>query len=114
MYSFYISRQCTYNVFILQCLIKKQQLSNCLKRAETGLRRSKRFRRPRLYCFLSSLDMNQEPEKLSLGQNLKQHVMKKQRSAYKFYIEKNILNLLLNYPNQNISNQFKPKKLLYI
>jgi hypothetical protein len=58
--------------------------------------------------------MNQVPEKLSLGQNLKQHVMKKQRSAYKFYIEKNILNLFLNYPNQNISNQFKPKKLLYI
>ena len=25
-----------------------------------------------------------------------------------------MLNLLLNYPDQNISNQFKPKKLLYI
>jgi hypothetical protein len=40
--------------------------------------------------------------------------MKEQRSAYKSYIEKIILNLLLNYPDQNISNQFKPKKLLYI
>jgi hypothetical protein len=39
------------------------------------------------------------------------HVMKEQRSAYKSYIEKIILNLLLNYPDQNISNQFKPKKL---
>ena len=58
--------------------------------------------------------MNQVPEKLYLGQNLKQHVMKEQRSAYKSYIEKNILNLLLNYPDQNISNQFNPKKLLYI
>jgi hypothetical protein len=38
--------------------------------------------------------------------------MKEQRSAYKSCIEKMILNLLLNYPDQNISNQFKPKKLL--
>jgi hypothetical protein len=38
--------------------------------------------------------------------------MKEQRSAYKSYIERIILNLLLNYPDQNISNQFKPKKLL--
>ena len=38
--------------------------------------------------------------------------MKEQRSAYKSYIEKIILNLLLNDPDQNISNQFKPKKLL--
>jgi hypothetical protein len=53
--------------------------------------------------------MNQVLEKLYLGQNLKQ-----QRSAYKSYIEQIILNLLLNYPDQNISNQFKPKKLLYI
>ena len=58
--------------------------------------------------------MNQVPGKLYLGQNLKQHVMKEQRSAYKSYIEKIILDLLLNYPDQNISNQFKPKKLLYI
>jgi hypothetical protein len=34
--------------------------------------------------------------------------MKEQRSAYKYYIEKIILNLLLNDPEQNISNQFKP------
>jgi hypothetical protein len=54
--------------------------------------------------------MNQIPEKLYLGQN----VMKEQRSAYKSYTKKIILNLLLNYPEQNISNQFKPKKLLYI
>jgi hypothetical protein len=38
--------------------------------------------------------------------------MKEQRSAYKTYIEKMILNLLLNYPDQNINNQFKPKKML--
>ena len=38
--------------------------------------------------------------------------MKEQRSAYKSFIERMILNLLLNYPDQNISNQFKPKKLL--
>jgi len=46
--------------------------------------------------------------------NLKQHVMKEQRSAYKSYIEKMILNLLLNEPDQNISNQFKPKKAVVI
>ena len=34
--------------------------------------------------------------------------MKEQRSAYKYYIEKIILNLLLNDPEQNISNQLKP------
>ena len=39
--------------------------------------------------------------------------MKEQRSAYKSCIEKMILNLLLNYPDQNISNQFK-KLLAYI
>jgi hypothetical protein len=53
--------------------------------------------------------MNQVPEKLYLGQNLKQHVMKEERSAYKSYIEKIIRNLVLNYPDQNITNQFKPK-----
>jgi hypothetical protein len=58
--------------------------------------------------------MNQVPEKLYLGQYLKQHVIKEQRSAYKSFIAKIILNLLLNYPDQIISNQFKPKKLLYI
>jgi hypothetical protein len=47
-----------------------------------------------------------------MHKNLNQHVMKEQRSAYKSYIEKITLNLLLNYPDQNISNQFKPKKLL--
>jgi hypothetical protein len=58
-----------------------------------------------LSCGLSY----QVPEKLYLCQNLKQHVMKEQRSAYKSYIEKIILNLLLNDPDQ-----FKPKKLSYI
>jgi hypothetical protein len=58
--------------------------------------------------------MNQVPEKLYLGQNLKQHVMKEQRSAYKSYIEKIILNLLLNYPDQNISNQFKPGSIKFV
>jgi hypothetical protein len=41
-------------------------------------------------------------------------MMKEQRSAYKSYIENNTLCLLLNYPDQGISNQFKPNKLLYI
>jgi hypothetical protein len=58
--------------------------------------------------------MNQVPEKLYLGQNLKKTCDERTRSAYKSYIEKNILNLLLNFPDQDISNQFKPKKLLYI
>ena len=38
--------------------------------------------------------------------------MKEQRSTYKPYIEKMILNLPFNDPDKNISNQFKPKKLL--
>jgi hypothetical protein len=38
---------------------------------------------------------------------------KEQRSAYKsYYRKKMILNLPLNDPDKNISNQFKPKKLL--
>jgi hypothetical protein len=103
-------------VFIPQCLIvkEKQQLPNCLKRAETDVVLSVLADRAYIVSFLSSLDMNQVPEKLYLGQNIKQHVMKEQRSAYKSYIEKNIQSLVLNYPDQNISNQFKPKKLLYI
>ena len=103
-------------MFIPQCLIvkEKQQLPNCLKRAETDVVLSVLADRAYIVSFLSSLDMNQVPEKLYLGQNIKQHVMKEQRSAYKSYIEKNIQSLVLNYPDQNISNQFKPKKLLYI
>ena len=89
-------------------------MPNCVKRAETDVVLSVLDVRSYIASFLSSLDMNEVPEKLYLGQNLKQHVMKEQRSAYKSYIEKIILNLLLNYPDQNISNQFKPKKLLYI
>ena len=65
--------------------------------------------------FLSSLNTNEVPEKLYHGRdkkNLKQHVMKKQRSTYKSYIEKMILNILLNDPDQNNSIQSKPKRLL--
>jgi hypothetical protein len=57
-------------MFILQCLIaKKKQLPNCLKRAETDI-------------VLSVLDIRayivgfSVPEKLYLGQNPKQYVMK--------------------------------------
>jgi hypothetical protein len=84
-------------VFILQCHIveKNNQLSNCLKRAETDVVLSVLDVRAYIVSFLSSLDMNQVPEKLYIGQN----VMKEQRSAYKSYIEKNILNKLLNYPD---------------
>ena len=84
-------------MFILQCHIveKKTQLSNCLKRAETDVVLSVLDVRAYIVSFLSSLDMNQVPEKLYIGQN----VMKEQRSAYKSYIEKNILNKLLNYPD---------------
>ena len=83
-------------------------LANCLKRAETDIVLSVLDIRAYIVSFSASLDMNQVPEKLYIGQNLKQHVMKEQRSAYKSYryIEKNILNLLLDYPDQNISNQF--------
>jgi hypothetical protein len=88
----------------------KYNLPNCLKRAETDVVLSVLDVRAYIVSFLSSLDMNQVPEKLYLGQN----VMKEQRSAYKSYIEKIILNLLLNHPDQNISNQFKLKKLLFI
>ena len=69
-------------MFILQCfIVNKKQLPNCLKRAETDA-----------VLSVLDVDMNQVPEKLYLGQNLKQHVMKEQRSAYKSYryIEKNI------------------------
>ena len=84
-------------MFILQCHIveKNNQLSNCLKRAETDVVLSVLDVRAYIVSFLSSLDMNQVPEKLYIGQN----VMKEQRSAYKSYIEKNILNKLLNYPD---------------
>ena len=84
-------------MFILQCHIveTKTQLSNCLKRAETDVVLSVLDVRAYIVSFLSSLDMNQVPEKLYIGQN----VMKEQRSAYKSYIEKNILNKLLNYPD---------------
>ena len=103
-----------YCVYSAMSYSSRKQLPHCLKRAETDVGLSVLDVRAYIVSFLSSLDMNQVPEKLYLGQNLKQHVMKEQRSAYKSYIEKIILNLLLNYPDQNISNQFKPKKLLYI
>jgi hypothetical protein len=64
-------------VFILQCLIvKKKQLANCLKRAETDIVLSVLDVRAYSVSFSASLDMNQLPEKLYLGQNLKQYVMK--------------------------------------
>jgi hypothetical protein len=68
-------RQCTYIVFILQCLIvKKKQLANCLKRAEADIVLSVLDVRAYSVSFSASLDMNQLPEKLYLGQNLKQYV----------------------------------------
>ena len=65
-------------MFILQCLIvkKKQKLPNCLKRAETDIVLSVLDVRAYIVSFPASLDMNQVPEKLYLGQNLKQYVMK--------------------------------------
>ena len=64
-------------MFILQCLIVKQnQLANCLKRAETDIVLSVLDVRAYSVSFSASLDMNQLPEKLYLGQNLKQYVMK--------------------------------------
>ena len=64
-------------MFILQCLIvKKKQLANCLKRAETDIILSVLDFRAHSVSFSASLDMNQLPEKLYLGQNLKQYVMK--------------------------------------
>ena len=64
-------------MFILQCLIvKKKQLANCLKRAETDIVLSVLDVRAYSVSFSASLDMNQLPEKLYLGQNLKQYVMK--------------------------------------
>ena len=62
-------------MFILQCLIaKKKQLANCLKRAETDIVLN--VLDVRAYSVSASFDMNQLPEKLYLGQNLKQYVMK--------------------------------------
>ena len=63
-------------MFILQCLIVKKKLSNCLKRAETGIVLSVLDVRAYIVSFSASFDMNQVPEKLYLGQNLKQYVMK--------------------------------------
>ena len=70
---FIFPRQCTYIVFILQCLIVKKTTGKLSKKSRNR-HRSKRFRRPRLYCKF--LGKNQVPDKLYLGQNLKQYVMK--------------------------------------
>ena len=51
-------------------------LANCLKRAETDIVLSVLDIRAYIVSFSASLDMNQVPEKLYLGQNLKQYVMK--------------------------------------
>jgi hypothetical protein len=50
--------------------LKKHKLPNCLKRAETDVVLSVLDVRAYIVSFLSSLDMNQLPEKLYLGQNL--------------------------------------------
>ena len=51
-------------------------LANCLKRAETDIVLSVLDIRAYIVSFSASLDINQVPEKLYLGQNLKQYVMK--------------------------------------
>jgi hypothetical protein len=43
---------------------------------------------------------------------LKYQVQKEQRHAYNTYIEKLILDLPTNDPDQSFNNQSKPKKLL--
>ena len=66
-----------YCVYSAMSYSKKKQLANCLKRAETDVVLSVLDVHAYIVSFLSSLDMNQIPEKLYLGQN----VMKEQRSA---------------------------------
>ena len=96
-------------MFILQCLIVKKTTTKLSKIKSRNRRRSKRY----IVSFLSSLESGTSKTiSWSKYKNLLQHAMKEQRSAYKSYIEKMILNLLLNYPDQNISNQFTSKKLL--
>jgi hypothetical protein len=65
-------------IFCLFCnvLLLKKQLPNCLKRAETDIVLSVLDVCAYIVSFSASLDMNQVPEKLYLGQNLKQYVMK--------------------------------------
>ena len=64
-------------MFILQChIVKKKQLPNCLKRAETDIVLNVLDVRVYIVSFSASLDMNQVPETLYLGQNVKQYVMK--------------------------------------
>ena len=45
---------------------------------------------------------------------LKYHVQKEMRNAYNTYIEKLILDLPTNDPDQSYSNQLKPKKTLLL
>jgi hypothetical protein len=59
------------------CIISnKYQLPNCLKKSETDIVLSILDVRAYIVSFSASLDINQVPEKLYLGQNLKQYVMK--------------------------------------
>ena len=65
-----------YCVYSAMSYSKKKTLAICLKRAETDIVLSVLDVRADSVSFSASLDMNQLPEKLYLGQNLKQYVMK--------------------------------------
>jgi hypothetical protein len=56
-------------------------MTNCLKREETDIVLSVLDVRAYIVSFTASLDMNQVPEKLYLGQNFKQYVMKEAVTA---------------------------------
>jgi hypothetical protein len=71
---FYILRQCTYIVFILQCQKKPKETAKLSKKSRNTYHSHCFLWCPlwglHLYCyhFLPLLNMNQEPEKLYLGQ----------------------------------------------
>ena len=76
-YNFYISpTMYVYCVYSAMSYSKNKQLTNCLKRAETDIVLRVLDVRAYSVSFSASLDMNQVPEKLYLGQNLNQYVMK--------------------------------------
>jgi hypothetical protein len=62
-------RQCTYIVFILQCLIvkKKKQLANCVKRAETDIVLSALDVRAYSVSFSASLEFDSFRSTKSMG-----------------------------------------------
>jgi hypothetical protein len=74
---FIFPRQCTYIVFILQCLIVLKTTAKLSKKSRNR-HRVKRFRRRRLYCKFIGVARHESGtrKKLYLGQNLKQYVMK--------------------------------------